>query len=363
MYSSKTKRKKAFISIGWINVLGVFFFVLSFPIISEGQETPFRIKHATNLRIEGAVITVPKPSPGLPEAIYTLEEVPDRIICTSTTHLHYLELLGLEDKLVGFPGTKYIYSESFRQRVQSGKIQEIGPGGKINVELALALKPDLIIAFDAGNEASSLNLLENAGIPVFLNGDYMESTALGRAEWIKFFGAVFNKREMATTTFQEIESSFNNLLKITESVEKRPSVMTGNVYGDTWFLPGGNNWFSTFFHQAGGDYLWSEDENAGWLELSFESVFAKANNADVWIGTASFSNKEMLIGADDRYGSFAPFENDNIYNYDKRLIEGGGNDFFESAYARPDKVLADLIYILQPSLLSDHELIYFRKLP
>ena len=124
MYSSKTKKIRAFTSTVWTKSLFLSLCLLwpGLSQLSTGQEVSEGLKYATNLRIEGSTIVVPRPSPGLPEARYILDEAPERIICTSTTHLHYLELLGLEDKLVGFPGTQYIYSEKFREKVTAGAI-------------------------------------------------------------------------------------------------------------------------------------------------------------------------------------------------------------------------------------------------
>ncbi len=360
MYSFRTKKKSCLVSTNWIRAFFILFSILSLVLVHTSNAQ--QVRYASNFEIQGNTITVVEPSPGAPSESYEIAKNPSRIICTSTTHLHFLELLGVEDKLVGFPGTNYIYSPQIRKRVQEGDISEIGPGGKLNVEKALALNPDLIIAFDAGKESSTLNLLRKAGIEIMLNGDYMEGSALGRAEWILFFGKIFGLEEKADSIFRTIETNYNNLKSIAQNVEDRPTIMTGNMYGDTWFLPGGQNWFSTFFQQAGGIYLWEDNNKSGWIELSFESVLAKAREADLWIGTAGFSSRNMMLSADERYQNFSPFQEEKVFNYDRRLIEKGGNDFFESAYARPDLVLADLISVIQPDLLPHHVPTYIRKL-
>ncbi|MFK7952935.1 MAG: ABC transporter substrate-binding protein, partial [Ekhidna sp.] len=226
----------------------------------------------------------------------------------------------------------------------------------------LSLDPDAVIAFDMGGESTTLYKIEESNIPVLYNSDFLEQTPLGRAEWIKFFGALLNKRREADSIFLAIEKEYLRLLEIGKNVTNRPTILDGVVYGDTWFLPGGRNWASTFFKDAGGEYLWESDTTSGWLELSFESVYEKANDAHFWIGTSTINTKKELLGQDIRYESFSPFSNDKVYNYNKRIGPNGGYDFFESGYSRPDLILSDLIKILHPELLPEYETYYFKQL-
>ncbi len=278
--------------------------------------------------------------------------------------LPYLEMLGVTNTLAGFPNTNYISSEAILERVEQGQVTDLGSDVSLNLELLIGLNPDLVIAFDVGTNGAQLNQIEQAGIPVILCADYLESTAMGRAEWVKFFGALFDKRELADSLFNEVQREYDALRDMASDVADRPTVLTGIPYdGGAWFLPGGQNWAAKLFEDAGGQYYWADDPSANWLELSFESVFDKARGADFWIGTASYDSKPSMMEGDERYALFAPYENDKIYNYDQRLNSSGGNDYFESGYARPDRVLADLIYILHPELLPDHQLYYYRRLP
>ena len=127
-------------------------------------------------------------------------------------------------------------------------------------------------------------------------------------------------------------------------------------------MPGGNSWAGKFLKDAGADFLWKDTQAFGSLELSFESVYEKSNTADYWIGAANYFSLEALKGADQRYASFDAFSNDHIYTYNARQIPNGGNDYFESGFSRPDIVLNDLVKIIHPTLLPEHELYYYRKL-
>lgn len=322
-----------------------------------------QLSHATQFVVSSDKITVLEAWPGATPRQYVIpSKTPERIICTSTTHLHGIELLGLEDRLVGFANVNYISSEKIRKRVADGHITDVGGDGSLNLELIIGLQPDLVIAFDAMGNSDDLQRIAAAGIPVVLNADFMEASALGRAEWIKFFGLLLNKKVMADSLFKQIEKDYLALRNLTKDVKQRPIVLSGNVYGDTWFMPGGKNNFAKLFDDAGGRYVWEQDSTTSWLELSFESVFDQARGTDFWIGMGSFASLDEIATQDTRYTDFVAYEKGKVFNYDNRQVPNGGNDFFESGYMRPDLVLADLICIIHPELLPDHELYYYRKL-
>ncbi|WP_425392664.1 ABC transporter substrate-binding protein [Ekhidna sp.] len=309
-------------------------------------------------------LVIDEPWPNASQAIrYQLDQRPKRIVCTSTSHLPFLELLDAEDLVVGFPNLNYISSETFIARAEDGLLTDLGPDGSMNMELLLGINPDAVIAFDMGGESQTLDKIKEAGIPVYYNSDFLEQSPLGRAEWIKFFGALLGKQAEADSIFSAIENEYLTLKDLAENEKIKPKILSGVVYGDTWFLPGGNNWAATFFNNAGGEYLWDSDSTSGWMELSFESVYEKGNKADKWIGTSTLNSRKEMLGQDARYASFKAFKADEVYNYNKRIGPNGGYDFFESGYSRPDIVLADLIKIIHPELLPNYETVYFQKLP
>ena len=331
------------------------------------EENESSLSHAIGFHFEkrptGRFLVTDQPWPNAKTTKeFRLEKPLEKVVCTSTSHLPFFEMLDKEETLIGFPNVSYISSDVFRDRAEKGLITDLGPDGGINMELLLSLQPDAVIAFDAGGESGNLDKIIESGIPVVYNSDFLETSPLGRAEWIKFFGALLGEGQKADSIFLSIEKEYNRLVALAEKVEKKPNILNGVVYGDTWFMPGGGNWASIFYENAGGHYLWAEDTTTSWLELSFESVFDKGRKADFWIGTASFNSKSEMLTADGRYGDFEPFVKNNVYNYSKKRSSTGAYDFFESAYARPDLVLADLMKIIHPELLPDYETVYFEQL-
>jgi len=351
-----------------ISIILLFVFFSCEPKTEEKSVSNPSLKFASTFSIEknekGTKLINTEPWPQATRSkAFIIDQPLKRVVCTSTSHLPYFEMLLAEETLVGFPNVDFISSANFLSRIENGSIQDLGSGQSLNLELLIGLKPDAVIGFDAGGDSKNLEKIEKLGIPVIYNSDFLEQTPLGRAEYVKFFGALLGKEKEADSIFNAIKDNYNQLKESIQKVEYRPKILSGTTYGDTWFLPGGQNWSAKFFHDAGGEYLWEDSDATGWLELSFEAVFEKAHAADYWIGVATYGSLEELKSLDNRYTTFQAFSEGNVFNYNKKKGPNGGIDFFESAYARPDLVLSDLISILHPSLLPNHEMIYYQRLP
>jgi len=282
------------------------------------------------------------------------------IVCTSTTHIPLLDYLEESEKLVGFPTLDYISSEKTRKLIDAGKVQELGVDKGMNIERLAVLKPDLVMGYTMTAEYGQFRKVEELGVPVVINAEYLEEHPLGRAEWIKFMALFFDKEKLANSVFRVIEENYNQTKAKAEKVQQKPTVLSGVVYGDAWFLPGGQNYAAKLLSDAGCQYLWAADSSKGFLQLSFESVYEKANAADLWIGVASFNTLEEIKNADERYTKFKPYQTKQVYTYNARKGTKGGSEFLELGYLRPDIILNDLVKIAHPELLSEYEL-YFHK--
>lgn len=286
-----------------------------------------------------------------------------KIVVTSTTHIPMIEMLQEENSIIGFPSSDYISSEKTRQRVAAGFIKEIGKEGLLNTETLLDLAPELVVGYSVSTADKSLETIKKTGIPVIYNGDWLEETPLGRAEWIQFFGVLFNKQKMADSIFKTIEKEYLETKKIALKSNKKPTVFSGAVMSkDIWNLPAGESFVAQFLADANLDYLWKNSKGKGSLSLSFESVFEKAKNADFWIAPGYFSSKEQLLKSNTLYSEFAAFKNDKIYTPTTKKGKTGGVIYYELAPTRPDLVLKDLIKITHPTLLPNYTLTFFEKM-
>ena len=287
----------------------------------------------------------------------------NKIVVTSTTHIPMLELLGVENTLIGFPHTKYISSPKTRKLIANKSIKEVGVKAALNTEILLDLKPDVVVGFSMSKTNKSLNLIEKSGIPVILNGDWLEETPLGRAEWIKFFGVLYNKEKEADSIFKVIEKNYNDAKLIASKAKSAPSILSGAIMSkDIWNLPAGESFVAQFLKDANTNYLWKDSKGKGSLSISFESILDKGKNADIWIAPGFFRNKKQMLSRNKNYQTFTAFKNDKLYTFANNVGETGGTIYFELGPTRPDLVLKDIIKITHPELLIDYTPTFFSKM-
>ncbi|MFK7750368.1 MAG: ABC transporter substrate-binding protein, partial [Kordia sp.] len=214
----------------------------------------------------------------------------ERVVVTSTTHIPTLEMLGVENALVGFPQTNYVSSEKTRALIDAGKVKDIGQNEKINIELLIDLEPELVIGFSINNSNPTYKTIQKANVPVVYNGDWTEKTPLGRAEWIHFFAPFFHKKAKATEVFDKIEKSYLEATQLAQKATTKPTVLAGAMYKDVWYLPAGESFQAQYLKDANASYIWAASKGTGSLSLSIESVLDKAIDADIWIGPARFKS-------------------------------------------------------------------------
>ncbi len=286
----------------------------------------------------------------------------EKLVVTSTTHIPMLELLEEENSLVGFPNLAYISSTKTRQLIANGSIKELGNEQDINTEVLLDLQPELVVGFSMNSNNKMFINIEKAGIPVLFNGDWLEETPLGRAEWIKFFGVLFSKEKEAEIIFNTIEKQYIEATTIAENAKTKPTILSGALYKDIWNLPAGESFVAQFLKDANTNYLWANTKGKGSLSLSFESVFEKGKNATLWIGPSYYTSLEQLENANQHYAEFDAFKNKNIYSFANKKGENGGVLYYELAPVQPHIVLKDIIKVVHPDLLPNYKPFFLEKL-
>jgi iron complex transport system substrate-binding protein len=294
---------------------------------------------------------------------FTVIQIPIKsIVVTSTTHIPALELLGVENTLVGFPNTNYISSVKTRKLIDAGKVREVGVNENLNTEVLIDMKPDVIVSFGINNSNPTLDNLQKSGLKVMVNGDWTEQSPLGKAEWIKFFGALYRLDSKANAIFSEIEKEYNATLALAKKTTSRSTVLCGAMYQEQWYVPQGESWASLFLKDAQSNYLWADTKGNGSLAVPFETILEKAQNADFWIAPGDFSSLKQMSDSNPHYVQFTSFKNKKVYSYSVNKGAKGGIIYFEWSPTRPDWVLKDLIKIFHPELLPNHKLFFFQKL-
>ena len=301
----------------------------------------------------------------VPDSLKQLTIVPiplKSIVVTSTTHIPALEMLGVENTLVGFPNTDYISSEKTRKLIDVGKVREVGTNETLNTEVLIDMAPDLIVSFGLNNNNPTIDNLQKSGLKVIYNGDWTEQSPLGKAEWIKFFGALYGLDNKANTIFKEIEKEYTNTLALVKKATSKPTVLSGAMYQEQWYVPQGESWAALFMKDAQSNYLWADSKGTGSLALPLETILDKAQNADYWISPGDFSSLKELSDNNPHYKQFSSFKNKKVYSYSKNKGAKGGILYFEWSPTRPDWVLKDFIKIFHPELMPNHTLFFYQKL-
>ncbi|MGL5112280.1 MAG: ABC transporter substrate-binding protein [Flavobacterium sp.] len=284
------------------------------------------------------------------------------IVVTSTTIIPFLEMLGVEKKLKGFPHTDYISSEKTRRLIDAGQVKNMGQNEKLDTEQLIDMSPNLIVVFGIDNANPTIDNLQKSGLKVLIQADWMEQTPLGKAEWIKLYGALFGKEKEAEVLFNAIVKSYEETIELAATVSTKPSVLYGSMYQDQWFVPKGDSWVAQFLKDAKANYLWRTTKGSGSFSLPFEKVLEKAQKADYWIVSGSFKNIADLQNSNPHYGQFEALKNKKVYTFDTKKGATGGAIYYELAASRPDLVLKDYLKIFHPDLLPTYTFTFAEKL-
>lgn len=357
------------------------------PDVAPTKKSSSQIKYAKGFIINTydnySVIEVKSPWPGAKKA-FTYALVPkeklatitlpadafdaiiatpvEKMVLTSTTHIAPVEALDELNVVVGFPNTDYISSPEARKLVDAGQIKDLGMNEKLNTEMTLVLNPELIVGFSISENNKAYHVIKTAGIPVVYNGEWVEQTPLGKAEWIKFFAPFFQKEKLGDSIFASIESNYKKATELAKNAKAQPTVLTGGLYKDVWYVAGGQSWMAQFLKDANADYIWKDFEETGSIGLSLEAVLEKGKTADFWFNPSAETTYEDLGNINPHHKEFDAFVNKKIYSNAIEKGEKGGLIFYETAPQRPDIVLKDLIHILHPELLPEHQLQFIKPL-
>ncbi|WP_084166243.1 ABC transporter substrate-binding protein [Anditalea andensis] len=291
-------------------------------------------------------------------------EIPVRdLVGMSSMHVGIIDFVESTDVLVGLGSLKYVSSPRVIKNIEAGNIKEVGSGGQMNDELLITMQPDLVMAVGSPDATfSRYRTLIAAGVPVLLNTEWLETTPLGRAEWVKLMAALLNKEGLVNEKFAYIEQEYHRLVALTENASSKPNIITGMPYKGTWAVPDGDSYMAHFLKDAATTYHWSDVSVKGSLQLDFESVAPVALQADFWLNVGYVDSKEDIRAKDIRYTDFRPFKENAIYNNNKQVNDRGANDYWESGAVNPHIILADIIKILHPDLLPSHEMVYYKQL-
>lgn len=289
----------------------------------------------------------------------------------TSPHCQLLYELGCGQAIRGVCDLDYINIQDVKKRAasagnhgSSSAIADCGSSMAPGIERIIALKPEAILVSPFEN-SGGYGKLDKLHIPLIEVADYMEASPLGRAEWMKFYGMLFEKSDAkdskteissskagifqskADSLFAKIEKEYLNLKAAAKKLPAGLSVLTERKTGSVWYVPGGQSTIGILLKDANARYIFSEDQHSGSLAMSPEQILAKAKNIDVWafkyFGGKPLSRSQLLQEYAG-YKSLAAFGSSRIYQVDTSC-----EPYFEITSFHPEVLLREFILLSHPA--------------
>ena len=276
-----------------------------------------------------------------------VEKPLDNIICMSSSQVAGLAEIGADDMISAVSGLRYITNQKLHER----RVPDIGYEASLDYEKILSIKPDVVLAYTvSGSEPPYLSRLRDLGIRVLILHDHLEDHPLARAEYIRLYGVLTGRQELADSVFSAICSRYDSLAVKTSGRQERVKVLMNVPYGDAWYIPGGDSYMARLVNDAGGEILGSVPGASASSVISLEDAYGISRSADIWLNPGPCTKLAELLSFHHSFKMFGPVEKGlPIYNNTLRSTPEGGNDFWESGSVRPDLILKDLIAIFSKS--------------
>ena len=316
------------------------------PGVTCGREAAYFV-----LTEDGAVVTV-SPYDGTADTL-RLEKPATRLVCMSTSYIGFLEEIGAEDVVQGVSGRNFVTNRSVRERAA-----EVGYEAAPDYEKILSIRPDLVITYTVSSVLPTYIVkLRSLGLRVLILYEHLEPDPLGKASYVRLFGALTGRQEMADSAFAAVKSRYESMA-LPSDLPDRKKVLLNIPYGDQWYIPGAENYLSQLIRDAGGEVLGAAPGTGQSTTISVEKAYALSQEADAWLHPGLCRTKAELANVHPLFGDF-PVLQKPVYNNILRYAPGDGNDFWESGAAHPELILEDLITILHPDRSAGEPLHYY----
>lgn len=333
-------------------------FAKHFTIIHHEDYTELVILNPENNQAEKKYALIKRGSnTKVPSHLTTLEIPLKSIVSLSGTHIGMMHKIKVVDLIKGVSNRKYIYNKTVLAGIEAGKVMEFEDFGLLNPESVLKTNSKVIVysGFE-GKAPANEDKLSKLGIWCMPNYDWRENHPLGKAEWVKLFGVLFDKEKEANAYFDEVVKEYNAIKEIAQKLSNKPTVFSGMMYGDSWYMPAGDSYGAKLLRDAGGDYHVQDVNKTGSAAFTFEAVLKNHQHSQFWFNV-EFPTKNQLLQLNDKYRYFDAFKNDQVYSYATNM-----NEFWENSAVEPHFVLSDYIQILHAGEVVKKPLHYYQKI-
>lgn len=264
-------------------------------------------------------------------------------------HCQLLTELGCQNAITGVCDKDYINIPEIKSRAQADAkvahpIMDCGSSMQPDIERIIALHPEALLISPFEN-SGGYGKLDKLRIPIIETADYMETSPLGRAEWIKLYGLLLGSSK-ADSLFSAIEKEYLQLKAEAAKLPLGLSILTERKTGNVWYVPGGKSTMGILLRDAHAKYIFADDQHSGSLSMSPEQIIAKGNQVDVWAFKYFGGNaltKNDLLAEYQGYQALKAFQSGNIYETDTSC-----EPYFELTSFHPEILLREFIILSHP---------------
>lgn len=291
--------------------------------------------------VEGTVVRVPVERAGVYSSVHT----------GGLKELGALPAIAAVADLAYFPT-----GDTIRTLAAEGAIADLGTSQAPSMERMAAT--DLEVVLRSPMEGLASGSLPPGIVPIEM-ADYMETSPIGRAEWLLLLGALTGTLPQADSILYNVINDYSNLhQKAAVALSPKPVVLSETEQSGVWYVPGARSYMARFITDAGGTLPFDDNKATGSVPMSLEAVAARAIDADVWLLRSYGSNPgpDDLEKMNPRYGAFKPVRERNVWSCNSAEVP-----VFDDIAFHPERLLADYIAIFHPEVLPDHTMNYFQK--
>ncbi len=264
-------------------------------------------------------------------------------------HCQLLIELGCQNAITGVCDKDYINIPDIKSRAQADAkvahpIMDCGSSMQPDIERIIALHPEALLISPFEN-SGGYGKLDKLRIPVIETADYMETSPLGRAEWIKLYGLLLGSSK-ADSLFSAIEKEYLQLKAEAAKLPLGLSILTERKTGNVWYVPGGKSTMGILLRDAHARYIFADDTHSGSLSMSPEQIIAKGNQVDVWAFKYFGGNaltKQDLLAEYQGYQALKAFQTGTVYETDTSC-----EPYFELTSFHPEILLREFIILSHP---------------
>lgn len=290
-----------------------------------------------------------------------------KTVVFTSPHCQLFYELGKGRTIAGVCDLPYINIPDIKQA--RNRIVDCGSSMQPSIEKIIDLNPDALFISPFEN-SGGFGKLDKLGVPIIETADYMETSPLGRSEWIRFYGLLFDCEQKSDSLFSAIEKDYLGEKERAQKLPMGRSILTERKMGSVWYVPGGNSTIGILLKDAHAKYPFSSDTHSGSLALSPEQVLEKADSIDVWafkyfgeslLSTDNKKQDKLMTKSDllqeyKGYQYLKAFKDGEIYECNTSLIP-----YFEQTSFHPERLLREFVWLAHPELGGIKKLNYYRK--